>query len=279
MPVNFQVWPDFYDHGKALGMSDAATALWVRAGSYSAAKLLDGFVPDAMLARLSQSPDKAAQELVKRKLWKRVRGGYQFHDWEERGNLTRERVEAERRADRQRKRAKRAAIRGASGDQRDTNEAPSGNRRGADSEDIERPAQNTNRQVGLRSVRPDSAPDSDRTPSGIQGLSVSVSESVSSPPNVPLIGDGEVPRNEPRRKRRATPIPDDWKPTEEHQKRAQESGLDLSREVEKFRAHADANDRRQVNWNGAFTQWLLHAEEYRRSRTPVSSGPSGWWDN
>jgi uncharacterized OB-fold protein len=107
MPVRFQVDSDFYDHPKSTDASDAAVALWTRAGSYSAAKLLDGFVPDAMLARLSQTPEDAAQELVRRRLWKRVKGGYRFHEWEERGNLTRDRVETYRQRDRERKKAER----------------------------------------------------------------------------------------------------------------------------------------------------------------------------
>ncbi len=68
MPVRFQVDPDFYDHPKAIGMSDSATALWVRAGSYSAAKLTDGFVAEAALILLSRCPDEAASELVARRL-------------------------------------------------------------------------------------------------------------------------------------------------------------------------------------------------------------------
>src|SRR6266511_1903811 len=103
MPIRFQVDPDFYDHPKAIGMSDAATALWVRAGSYSAAKTSDGFVADDALVLLSQTPMDAARELCRRGLWKRVRGGYRFHQWESR-NLTRARVEADKEADRLRKR-------------------------------------------------------------------------------------------------------------------------------------------------------------------------------
>lgn len=280
MPVRFQVDSDFYDHPKTLDMSDAATALWVRAGSYSAAKLTDGFVADAMLVRLSRSPDEASQELVRRGLWRRVRGGYRFHDWEERGNLTRERVEAERRADRQRKRAKRQAIERATKDHREGNEGPSSEARGNDKSIGQQPTQNSNTQVARGIVRPESEPDSKRTPEGIRGLSVSVSESVSSPPIAPPLDDSEVPRNGVRRKRRATKLGNDWTPTDEHAKRAADSGLDLQREVAKFRAHAEANDRRQANWNSAFTQWLLHAEEYRRPNAPRQAGPGGgWWDN
>lgn len=150
MPVRFQVDSDFYDHPKTIDLSDAATALWVRAGSYSAAKLTDGLVVDAMLARLSATPQESARELVRRGLWKRVRGGYRFHQWEERGNLTRERIEAERSADRQRKR--RARQNGGYG---------------------------TNEQVSTTHVRAESDRTSGGTPNGIRGLSVSVSKSVS----------------------------------------------------------------------------------------------------
>lgn len=249
MPIRFQVDADFYDHPKTIGMSDSATALWTRAGSYSAAKLLDGFVPESVVRQLSTAPDEAASELVRRGLWRKVRGGYRFHQWKERGNLTREQVEQERSADRQRKRRQRQTAK-----------------------------QIENGQVEAGFVRPDSEPDSGVTPDGIRGLSVSVSESVSPPPQAPLIGDGSDPPSNTRRKRRTTKLPDNWTPTSEHIQRAHDLDLDLQREVEKFRAHAEANDRRQANWNGAFTQWLLHADEYRRQRAPQQAGPKGWWD-
>ncbi len=145
MPVRFQVDPDFYDHPKAIGMSDSATALWVRAGSYSAAKLTNGFVVEAALSLLSRCPDKASRELVERGLWRRVRGGFVFHQWDQR-NLTRERIEAEREADRQRKRRDRS---------------------------------NGKPQVNSGSVHPDGGPDSAGNPNGVRPLSVSVSESMS----------------------------------------------------------------------------------------------------
>jgi len=106
MPIRFQVDDDFYDHPKTLDASDAAVALWTRAGSYSAAKLLDGFVPEGMLARLSRTPAEASGELVQRGLWKRVRGGFRFHQWDQR-NLTRARVESDREYEREKKRRQR----------------------------------------------------------------------------------------------------------------------------------------------------------------------------
>lgn len=163
MPIRFQVDPDFYDHPKTIGMSDAATALWVRAGSYSAAKLTDGFVAEHVLSLLSRQPDEAASELVGRGLWRRVKGGFRFHQWDLR-NLSRARVEAERDADRQRKRRERQLA-----------------------------TQNGNEHVKPKVVRPDSEPDSGGIPAGIRGLSVSVSESVS----VSGSGRGAAPRASP----------------------------------------------------------------------------------
>lgn len=60
-----------------------------------------------------------------------------------------------------------------------------------------------------------------------------------------------------RRKGNATSIPSDWTPTPEHAALAVKRGVDLSLQADRFRAHADANDRRAVRWNAAFTQWLL----------------------
>lgn len=110
MPVRFQVDGDFYDHPKSLGLSDAAVALWTRAGSYSAAKLTDGFIVEHVLVLLSRTPQEAAEELVARGLWQRTKGGFRFHQWDHR-NLTKERVELERAEARLRKREQRKRTR------------------------------------------------------------------------------------------------------------------------------------------------------------------------
>lgn len=85
----------------------------------------------------------------------------------------------------------------------------------------------------------------------------------------------EVPKGTsmPRtRKAPATPIPDGWAPTEAHSIKAQELGVDLHTEKEKFIAHAQANDRRQVKWDAAFNQWLIRSAEYKQTRTPNGGG-------
>lgn len=61
------------------------------------------------------------------------------------------------------------------------------------------------------------------------------------------------------RKKPESQLPSDWSPTEEHQRKARQRGVDLTREAENFRLHAEANDRRMVNWNAAFTMWLNKA--------------------
>lgn len=79
-------------------------------------------------------------------------------------------------------------------------------------------------------------------------------------------------------------LPPDWYPTVEHLDRATASGVVLRNEVEKFKAHAEANDRRQVNWNAAFTQWLLNARPMgnvrplspRDPRLAPGEGPDDW---
>lgn len=77
----FRVDDGFNDHPKTYDATDAAVALWVRAGTWSSRSLTDGFIPTGMLARLSTEADAASKELCDRGLWRRIRGGFQFHDW------------------------------------------------------------------------------------------------------------------------------------------------------------------------------------------------------
>lgn len=94
---------------------------------------------------------------------------------------------------------------------------------------------------------------------------------VSMGPHVDGDGEGEMkvmvsgtdtaaapPASKPKKKP-AKPLTADWRPTEDHLVRCRDLGVDPALELAKFRAHAEANDRRQVNWNAAFTQWLLNA--------------------
>jgi hypothetical protein len=77
----FRIDDSFYDHPKVFDAPDCAVSLWTRAGTWSARNLTDGFVPTGMPARLCGDPDTAVKELVRRGLWSRSSGGYQFRDW------------------------------------------------------------------------------------------------------------------------------------------------------------------------------------------------------
>lgn len=179
MPIRFQVDGDFYDHPKTIDLSDAAVALWTRAGSYSTHKHLDGFVPEGMLARLSKAANEASAELVRARLWRRVRGGFQFHQWDER-NLTKDEIEADREYERDRKRRYRMG-------RREANEAPTKPQRSDVGKSENAPVDNP-RGRKERQVKPPSVPQghdrdnqgtSPGSPNDSVSVSVSVSESVS----------------------------------------------------------------------------------------------------
>lgn len=87
----FNVDDGFAFHRKTVRAGNAAVGLWVRAGSWCAKELTDGFVPDHMVRTMGTV--KQAERLVAAGLWVRddEREGFQFHEYAEDGrNLTRE---------------------------------------------------------------------------------------------------------------------------------------------------------------------------------------------
>lgn len=78
----FKVDDSFFSNPKTAMLSDGATALWLRAGSWSAQQLTDGFIPARMLPMFRGSDD-SVNELCDVGLWERdgERDGYLFHDW------------------------------------------------------------------------------------------------------------------------------------------------------------------------------------------------------
>lgn len=98
----FKVDDRLHAHPKALATSLAALGLWTAAGSWSSDHLTDGFMPDHVIPLLSRGTSELADELVAAGLWRRVKGGYRFHQWHEdsdgsRRNPTKKEVEEERR--------------------------------------------------------------------------------------------------------------------------------------------------------------------------------------
>jgi hypothetical protein len=99
----FYVDDSFHSHPKLWDAPDCAIALWVRAGSWCAHYLTDGFVPERMVPYWTRNPEEAVKELVARGIWEAAEGGYQFHDWED-WNPSRENVLARRQYEAERKR-------------------------------------------------------------------------------------------------------------------------------------------------------------------------------
>lgn len=77
----FKVDDSFHAHPKVLATEPDALGLWVVAGAWSSAHLTDGFVPDHALLRLLPGSATLASKLVAAGLWRKARGGYRFHDW------------------------------------------------------------------------------------------------------------------------------------------------------------------------------------------------------
>jgi len=76
-------------------------------------------------------------------------------------------------------------------------------------------------------------------------------------------GEEEREREVALPKKRKQSLPAKWEPKPVHIERAAKDLLDLDREVEKFTNHAQANGRKQLDWDAAFTQWLIQAVEYQ----------------
>ena len=77
----FKVDDSFYSNPKTAMLSDGATALWLRSGSWSAQQLTGGFVP-ARMVPMFRGSDDSVRELCDAGLWAydEQKDGYQFHD-------------------------------------------------------------------------------------------------------------------------------------------------------------------------------------------------------
>lgn len=102
----FPLPDEFYADPLFLGQSDAAVALYARAGSWSAHHLTDGLVPSTALPLLTTATEAPAQ-LCEVGVWKRTRGGFQFVDWPR--EASRAYVEAKREAWRRRQANRRSS--------------------------------------------------------------------------------------------------------------------------------------------------------------------------
>jgi hypothetical protein len=104
------------------------------------------------------------------------------------------------------------------------------------------------------------------TPEPAQAQALPTTTSTSTTTSTVVEGSGES------RKKPAIRLPASWAPTEAHTQYAETEGIALDFQAERFRTHAEANDRRIVNWDAAFKNWLLKAERTAKTK-PAASSP------
>lgn len=267
----FKVDDTLHSHKKAMRAGAEAMGLWVLAGSWAADQLTDGWVPDYAITRWSSHPDELANRLVAAGLW--VEGehdgdkGWWFHEWEERQPtrsdvLVRRKADAERRARWREEKKRRPKVDSPTdASHRDTETSHRDASPGDSQSDTPRESRVSDdvTTADLGFLFGDDEKSHRDTPRESQG----VSHPASALPD-PTRPD---PKDKAGRKRRpARPLPDDWKPNENHAYFARENNLDLAHEADQFRAHAEANERRQANWDAAFRQWLGNATRWSRPR-------------
>jgi hypothetical protein len=101
--VWFKVDDNLAFHQKSLRAGNAAMGLWVRAGSWCAQHLTDGYVPADIAGTLGTKAE--ANRLVAADLWLQLDDGFEFWQWGEDGRQpTRAEVEEKRKATRERQR-------------------------------------------------------------------------------------------------------------------------------------------------------------------------------
>jgi len=101
----FKIDDGFWAHPKIDAISDAALALWTKAGSWCMRYLTDGLVPADRVRKLGYR-QKQVDELLSAGLWQKSGSHFQFHDWFHH-QTPKWKVEEERDKDRARKQATR----------------------------------------------------------------------------------------------------------------------------------------------------------------------------
>jgi uncharacterized protein YdaU (DUF1376 family) len=73
---------------------------------------------------------------------------------------------------------------------------------------------------------------------------------------------------EREKQKRATQLPTDFEPNSDHAKLANELGIVIASEFDKFKDYCTAKGQTYKDWNAAFRNWLRNARSYSRS-TPA----------
>jgi hypothetical protein len=226
-------------HHKVVAAGVSAMGLWVRAGSWSAQTLTDGFVPEHMVPALADGDAGLAARLVEAGLWRRVKGGYAFHEWSER-QPSRQSVE------------KRRSVRAAAGRKGGVR---SGQVRGNKESKSEASASSNSEANASAPLEPPSRPDPTHGGSYVE---------------IDPLVDERASENGHHQ----DTLPDDWGPHDGHRMLCAQRGLDCDHEVVLFRANALDKGRQSHNWHAAFEGWLARSGVQRGTRMHAVNGTS-----
>lgn len=245
--VWFKVDDSFWSHPKTIELSDAAVALWARAGSYSAHHSTDGHISAGTL-RLVGGAREAADELVQAGLWTVVDDRtWEYHDW------------GVYQPDAASVRAKRDAesVAGARGNHQRWHEA----------RDKHVPGCSYCESSGTRSAH-DRVPD--QVPDRVRRLAPESPVPVPDPtPVIPIGITGEGPR------KRASRLPDSFVASAAMREWAAERTplVNVDTATERFVNHWRAKsgkDATKLDWAATWRNWLLRDQEDRANRTKLT---------
>jgi hypothetical protein len=131
-----------------------------------------------------------------------------------------------------------------------------------------------NRENGKRGGRPANRTKTQSvSDSGTENLTEMKAETETETEVLPPVGPPRGDAAKSDRKRPARPIPEDWSPTDAHEAKAQQLGLDVHQVAEEFVNWAISKDERKADWSAAFHNWLAREAKYRQdraSRPPIS---------
>lgn len=265
----FKVDDGLFLHGKIIKAGNAAMGLWLRAGSWSAHHLTDGFIPDAVVEVLGTPAQRS--KLIKVGLWIEAEGGCQFHEWAER-QPSRSEVRDQRSSWAARKQKSREKSRETS--------CPSGSIASENLEISEESQVSVVSHAPVTPSRPDPSltTEEQQTPTGSVARSPRLALAVQ-PPLLDVVDDPS-PSAPAKRTPQGHRLPEDWKPGRETQLWTREFAdrVDITSEWSKFqdywlsKAGAGA---RKLDWDRTWKNWVRRAaEDAGRRSAPRGAGPS-----
>ena len=237
----FKVDDGFAFHRKAVKAGNTAIGLWVRAGSWSAQQLTDGYIPEEMLPLLGAALEDAGA-LINAGLWKLEDAGWSFVGWEQ-YQPTKADVEDERAKARERQKEWRK------------------NRRNSGSNAVTDAVTNAVTDVDSHG--------------GSNSAPTLPDPSLPSSTSLTLVDGSETSEKTPRAKK-ATRIPEPWIVDEAMRDWALERSMQpqwVMKHTERFVNYwkgVGGQRGTKIDWRATWQNWLLKAQDDAPAASPVS---------